>query len=131
MPSSLFSITRIALVCAAFVGAGAGCAHRADEAGRPGARATQAALAPRAWTSSGPLVHPVADARHPIVSVKDPTVVYHNGKWHVFATTADTNGAWSMAYFSFRSWEAAPQAKPFYLDQNPNLAGYNCAPQVF
>ena len=36
-----------------------------------------------------------------------------------------------MAYFNFASWDQAPQAKPFYLDQNPNLAGYNCAPPVF
>jgi hypothetical protein len=36
-----------------------------------------------------------------------------------------------MAYFNFASWEEAPQAKPFYLDENPNLRGYNCAPRVF
>jgi hypothetical protein len=36
-----------------------------------------------------------------------------------------------MAYFNFATWDDAPQAKPFYLDENPNLAGYNCAPQVF
>ncbi|PTY04273.1 hypothetical protein DB347_20475 [Opitutaceae bacterium EW11] len=88
-------------------------------------------LAPRAWTSTNPLVFPVADAAHPIVSVKDPSVIYHNGRWHVFATTAATTGAWGMAYFSFVSWDDAPRAKPFYLDQNVNLAGYNCAPQVF
>ena len=36
-----------------------------------------------------------------------------------------------MAYFNFARWDQVPQAKPFYLDQNPNLAGSNCAPQVF
>ena len=86
---------------------------------------------PASWTTTGPIVLPMADARHPIISVKDPSVVFHGGRWHVFATTADTNGAWSMAYFNFANWDEAPQAKPFYLDQNPNLAGYNCAPQVF
>jgi len=92
---------------------------------------TPSLLAPRQWVSSGPLVLPTANAQHPIVAVKDPSVVYHDGRWHIFATTAATNGAWSMAYFNFATWDDAPQAKPFYLDENPNLAGYNCAPQVF
>lgn len=95
------------------------------------AAARAGTLAPRTWISTGPLVLPTANAQHPIVSVKDPTVVYHDGRWHIFATTADRNNQWRMAYFNFRSWEEAPQAKPFYLDQNPNLTGYNCAPQVF
>jgi hypothetical protein len=99
----------------------------------PTARAenTGAAPAPRSWTSTGPLIAPVPDAEHPIVSVKDPTVVRHNGKWHVYATTADTKGRWSMVYLNFSTWAEAAQAKPYYLDQNPNLAGYHCAPQVF
>lgn len=86
---------------------------------------------PFSWTSTGPLIVPVADAQHPIISVKDPTVVYDGGKWHVYATTANTSGEWSMAYFSFSSWADAPNAKPYYMDQNPNLRGYHCAPQVF
>ncbi|ACB73617.1 non-reducing end alpha-L-arabinofuranosidase family hydrolase [Opitutus terrae] len=83
------------------------------------------------WTSTAPLIAPVADATHPIVSMKDPTVVYHGGKWHVYATTADTSGNWSMTYLSFRTWAEASAARPYYLDQNPNLRGYHCAPQVF
>lgn len=90
-----------------------------------------ASLAPLSWTTTGPLVHPTADARHPIVAVKDPSVVFHDGRWHIFATTAATTGAWAMAYFNFASWEEAPQAKPFYLEDNPSFGGYNCAPQVF
>ena len=96
----------------------------------PATRTSLPPLAPRAWITSGPLVHPTADTNHPIVAVKDPSVVFHNGRWHIFATTAGSNG-WGMAYFSFADWDKAPEAKPFYLDQNPNLAGYNCAPQTF
>jgi hypothetical protein len=95
------------------------------------APAWSAPLAPHLWITTGPLIFPAADSAHPIVSVKDPSIVYYDGLWHVFATTAATNGAWSMAYFNFRTWDDAPQAKPYYLDQNPHLAGYNCAPQVF
>jgi len=57
--------------------------------------------------------------------------VHHGGDWHEFATTADANGAWSMAHLRFRAWGEASAAKPFYLADNPNLAGYNCAPHVF
>jgi hypothetical protein len=95
------------------------------------ARAATVPLAPRTWTTTRPLVFPLPDAQHPIVSVKDPSVVYHNGKWHVFATTADTTGAWSMEYLNFRDWNEATTAQPYYLDRNPNLRGYHCAPQVF
>ena len=93
--------------------------------------AQTAPLAPPTWLSTGPLIAPIPDAQHPIVSVKDPSVVYHEGKWHVYATTADTRGGWSMVYLSFRTWAEAAQAQPYYLDQNPNLTGYHCAPQVF
>ncbi|MBI2513282.1 MAG: hypothetical protein HYV96_14995 [Opitutae bacterium] len=121
---------RLAAAGAALAGAVVGRAQTAT-ASPSSPAAASAALAPRSWVSTGPLVFPTADAAHPIVAVKDPSVVYHDGRWHIFATTAATNGAWGMAYFNFASWDEAPQAKPFYLDQNPHLAGYNCAPQVF
>ncbi len=89
------------------------------------------AFAPRQWITSAPVLSAVADDRHPIVSVKDPTVVRHDGRWHVFTTTADTSGEWRMAYFNFASWAEADRAEIFHLDQNPAFDGYNCAPQVF
>ena len=87
--------------------------------------------APAHWVSTGPLLGPVSDATHPLVSVKDPTVVFYNNRWHVYATSANTKGEWSMVYFNFADWAEAPAAKPYYLDQNPNLTGYHCAPQLF
>ena len=86
---------------------------------------------PFRWESSGPLISPVSDERHKLVSIKDPTVVRHGGKWHVFATTANERGHWSMAYLSFKDWADAAKATPYYLDNNPNLRGYHCAPHVF
>lgn len=84
------------------------------------------------WSSSGPLIAPKPDAAHPVVSVKDPTVVQANGKWHVFMTTANTQGAWSMAYTSFTDWSQAGSAPLTYLDTNPNIGNrYAAAPQVF
>jgi CheY-like chemotaxis protein len=65
------------------------------------------------------------------VSVKDPSVVRYNDRWHIYATTAATNGAWGMVYLSFADWADAANAKPYYLDENPSLRGYHCAPQIF
>lgn len=86
---------------------------------------------PLKWNASDVLVAPVSDATHQLVSVKDPSVVYYNGMWHIFATTANAQSQWSMVYLSFKDWADAKNAKPFYMDQNPNLRGYHCAPQVF
>jgi hypothetical protein len=86
--------------------------------------------APLKWKASGILVEPVSDEEHQIVSVKDPSVVYHGGMWHIYATTANTRGNWSIVYLSFKEWPDAAKAKPYYIDQNPGLRGYHCAPQV-
>ncbi|MFI9170338.1 non-reducing end alpha-L-arabinofuranosidase family hydrolase [Streptomyces lincolnensis] len=84
------------------------------------------------WSSTGPLIAPRPDAAHPIVSVKDPTVFRHKGRWHVYATTANTAGAWSLAYTSFTDWSQAATAPQTFLDTNPNIGNrYAAAPQVF
>lgn len=82
------------------------------------------------WTSSQPVVVPKPDAAHPSLAVKDPSVVFADGKYHVFMTTASKNG-WHMAYTSFRDWSEANKAKITYLDQSPIGPGYRAAPQVF
>lgn len=32
---------------------------------------------------------------------------------------------------NFVDWKDAAATPQYYMDQNPNLAGYHCAPQVF
>lgn len=91
----------------------------------------QALAGPFNWVSTGPLLHAVPDERHPINAIKDPSIVRYDGKWHVFATSVTPKGAYSSMYLSFADWKDAAAAKPFYFDENPNLAGYHCAPQVF
>jgi endo-1,4-beta-xylanase len=84
------------------------------------------------WTSTGPLITAMPDATHPIVSVKDPSVVFYGGRWHVFTTTADTSGNWSVIYLSFTDWTEAASAQPYFLSNSPpGLTGYHAAPQVF
>jgi hypothetical protein len=85
---------------------------------------------PFQWTSTRALLSAIPDAAHPIVSVKDPSVVYFNNRWHVFATTANTSGAWGMVYLNFKDWNEAASAKPYFMDATPNY-GYHCAPEVF
>jgi hypothetical protein len=87
---------------------------------------------PLKWKSSGVLVSPISDESHKIVSVKDPTVVHYNGLWHVYATAYSTSArTWSMVYLNFKEWSDAPKAKLTYIDVNPGLRGYHCAPHLF
>lgn len=83
------------------------------------------------WHSSGPLIGPKSDATHAIRAVKDPSVVYAGGRWHVFASTTNSSGAYSMVYLNFTDWSQASTARQYYLDQTPIGAGYKAAPQVF
>jgi endo-1,4-beta-xylanase len=82
-----------------------------------------------AWTSSAPLIAPRAD-HHAYYGVKDPSVVYENGKYHVFMTTAGANG-WGVAYTSFKNWSDANQSPIVPLDKSPMGPGYRAAPQVY
>jgi hypothetical protein len=130
------AMTRRSLVLAALPLAALACAKDPDRGpviGTGGAPAIDSGL-PQSfrWTSTGPLITAKQDATHPIVSVKDPSVVFVDGRWHVFATTANTGGNWSVVYLSFTDWAQADAAPLFYLDNNPpGLGGYHAAPQVF
>jgi endo-1,4-beta-xylanase len=83
------------------------------------------------WSSSGVLISPIPDASHAIAAVKDPSVVYYNNAWHVFMSTVSATGGYNMAYATFTDWSQASAAPLYYLDQNPRLAGYHAAPEVF
>lgn len=83
------------------------------------------------WSSSDPLIGPLPDDAHPVLSIKDPTVVYFGERWHVFATTASEGGGWSLVYLSFKDWSAAATAPQYHLGDLPALRGYHAAPQVF
>ncbi|MDR3734098.1 MAG: non-reducing end alpha-L-arabinofuranosidase family hydrolase [Acidobacteriaceae bacterium] len=86
---------------------------------------------PIVWASTAPVISAVSNATHSIVAIKDPSVVYYNNKWHVYATTADSAGNYNMAYFSFTDWSSASSATPYYMDATSGFSGYHCAPQVF
>jgi endo-1,4-beta-xylanase len=141
----VFRSIRFVLLLLAFTLAAATCAKdpgygAATGSGGTGATGTGGAAPPAVdsglpssfrWSSTAPLIAAKQDPTHPIVSVKDPSVVFLDGRWHVFATTANTMGSWSIVYLSFPDWAEAAAAPLFYLDNNPpNLRGYHAAPQV-
>jgi endo-1,4-beta-xylanase len=83
------------------------------------------------WSSSGPLIGPKSDASHNLIAIKDPSVVFTDGRWHVFATTVNASGNYSMAYLNFTDWSKAGSAPQFYLDQSAIGPGYRAAPEIF
>ncbi|MEU3613336.1 non-reducing end alpha-L-arabinofuranosidase family hydrolase [Streptomyces sp. NPDC006872] len=82
------------------------------------------------WSSGGQLIAPKSDATHTIAGIKDPSVVHHNGKYHVFASVASSAG-YGLVYLSFSDWSQAGSATHHYLDRTAIGAGYRAAPQVF
>ena len=106
-----------------------GCGEAPIETGEPVAMVESALSSNISWTSSAMLVDPNA-SNH--ASVKDPTVVYHDGKYHVYATVYDTSAStWQMIYFNFTDWSQAGSATQYSLNTLTGFGGYNCAPQVF
>lgn len=92
---------------------------------------TQPLAGPFNWVTSGPMISAKSDATHPLVAIKDPTIVRYNGLWHIYATSATDRGGYSMVYLNFADWKDAHKAPQYHIDNNPNLRGYHCAPQVF
>lgn len=86
---------------------------------------------PFQWVSTGPVIRVKPDERQSQVSIKDPSIVRYNDRWHMYATYATRDGAWGMVYTSFADWKDAADAPQYFMERNPNLHGYHCAPQVF
>ena len=82
------------------------------------------------WTSSGPLIDVEAQraADDPHVALKDPTVVFHDGRWHLIGTLRMKSGRVCMQYLSFTDW---PQANTAPRELISFTERYHCAPQVF
>jgi hypothetical protein len=83
-----------------------------------------------AWEASGPLldVGPGKTAADPHVSIKDPTVVFHEGRWHLFATLRMKSGKVDITHLNFTDWAHAGEAERHVLALHDQ---YYCAPQVF
>lgn len=83
---------------------------------------------PFRWSLSAPLVRPAERSSDRCVSIKDPTVVRHDGKWHLFCTIRSEKRTHQIEYLAFDDWKNADAAPRHVLTLND---GYFCAPQVF
>jgi hypothetical protein len=89
------------------------------------------------WQSSGILVNIHPDTKHPIASVKDPTIQKYNGKYLIYCTVYNTKSVsgssqgWSMQFIQFSDFSQADAATPLFMDQISGFSGYKCAPELF
>ncbi|WP_437527501.1 non-reducing end alpha-L-arabinofuranosidase family hydrolase [Sorangium sp. So ce726] len=84
------------------------------------------------WKSGPPVIGPKPPSGRTFASVKDPTIVFHDGKYHVFATVFDTtsgSGSWSSVYLNFTDFAQASSAPQQHMASWPT--GSTVAPQVF
>ena len=87
-----------------------------------------ALLLPTMWQYSRPLISPDKRAHNPSRAQKDPTLVFHDGKWHVFMTVK-LPGRSAIEYCSFEKWADADSSQRTILKVSDS--DYYCAPQVF
>ncbi len=83
---------------------------------------------PAMWDYSAPLIAPEKRDHDPSRAQKDPTVVFHGKKWHVFMTVK-LPGKSAIEYCSFERWQDADSSRRTVLKVSDS--DYYCAPQVF
>ncbi len=88
-------------------------------------------LVPAMWEYTAPLIRSTpgsADDPQTMHIDKDPSVVFHDGRWHVFMTVK-LHDRTVTEYCSFTAWDQADAAPRTIL--NLSDSRYYCAPQVF
>jgi hypothetical protein len=118
-------MTLVVGLAAMTTGVSATCAVAQDD--RP--RTPSAGLVlPRLWEYSAPLIEPEVRSREPSHAQKDPTLVFHDGRWHVFMTVK-LPGRSAIETCSFERWQDANEARRTIVRVSDS--DYYCAPQVF
>jgi hypothetical protein len=112
--------------CAAAIACCQETGNQVQSTGVPG-KATQLKV-PAMWEYSAPLIGPEVRAAEPSHAQKDPTLVFHDGQWHVFMTVK-LAGRSAIEYCSFAKWEDAQTSQRNLLTVSDSK--YFCAPQVF
>jgi hypothetical protein len=107
----------------------AGRADGQDHAPAPAPPVVPAELKlPAAWQYTAPLISPEKRDKDRSAAQKDPSLVLHEGKWHVFMTVK-LAGVSAIEYCAFAKWEDADQAPRTILKVSDSQ--YYCAPEVF
>src|SRR5438132_2237328 len=81
-----------------------------------------------AWKASPCLIFPSRGDNDITRGIKEPTVVFYQGKWHLFATARSERPSHQIVYLSFDDWNAANKSPRQILKLDPNHAA---SPQVF
>jgi Glycosyl hydrolase family 62 len=80
------------------------------------------------WSTRPALIAPAERLSDPCHSIKDPSIVFFEGRWHLFTTIRSQKRTHQIEYASFSNWKDADQAGRHVLTISD---GYFCAPQVF
>lgn len=56
------------------------------------------------WRMSQPLVFPAESESQSFYSVKDPSIVFFEGRWHLFCTVRGKERSHQIEYLSFEDW---------------------------
>ncbi|MCB1224252.1 MAG: hypothetical protein KDK99_00455, partial [Verrucomicrobiales bacterium] len=83
---------------------------------------------PAMWEYTVPLISPEVRETEPSHAQKDPTVVFHDGRWHVFMTVKLPERS-AIEHVSFADWKDANASPRTLLPLSDSP--YFCAPQVF
>ena len=96
-----------------------------------GAVASVSNAAEAKWRLGTPVLSPGAAGAFDEVAVKDPSVVFFAGRWHVFYT-ARGRGEYATGYVSAESLEQLQAARRHEIESMRGRGSrYACAPQVF
>lgn len=85
---------------------------------------------PNAWTVSAPILLPGPAGSLDEVAVKDPSIVFFEGAWHLFFT-ARSRTEYTTGYVSAQTLEGLQYAPRHALPMIRGNSRYGCAPQVF
>jgi hypothetical protein len=80
------------------------------------------------WVAGPALIGPEDRATNRSVAMKDPSVVFYNGRWHIYATLKPNPRPAMMEYLSFTDWNNANAAPRQVISLSDS---YHCAPEVF
>lgn len=75
------------------------------------------------WSSTGAIIGPPSG----FTGIKDPSVVFYDNLWHVFASVTDGSGNYTIQYLSFPDWNQAGSA----TKATTPFGNGHAAPQVF
>lgn len=84
---------------------------------------------PNTWTVSDPILCPGPEGSFDEVAVKDPTIVFFEGSWHLFYT-ARSRTEYTTGYVSAPTVNGLQSAPRHELTMIRGKSRYGCAPQV-